>query len=75
MPSIVKRFVIFATADGLILQPHGGWDHNHSVRIDFKVKSIVPHAKVDPETIKYSPHLEIHGIIGKHLLRGTTGDL
>lgn len=67
MPDVVKKLNIFATTDALILQPAGGSDHNNPLRIDFKSKSIAPHLKVEPETFKQSPHLESHGIIGKHL--------
>ncbi len=68
MPGIVRKLIIFTTIDGLVLQPAGGPDHNNPLRIDFKSKSIVPQVKVDPEAFKQSPHLESHGIIGKHVI-------
>jgi hypothetical protein len=67
MPGIVRKFMIFATIDGLILQPPGGWDHQSSLRIDFKTRSIGLSTKAEPETFKESPHLESHGIIGELL--------
>ena len=68
MPGIMRKLTIFATIDALILQPHGGSDHHHSIRIDFKGGSIGQHTKVEPGTFHESPHLESHGIIGKHLV-------
>lgn len=67
MPGIVRKLIIFATTDGLVLQPHGGSDQSNPLRIDFKSRSIGPHVKVQPETFRQSPHLESHGIIGEHL--------
>lgn len=68
MPGILRKLIIFATVDGLILQPLGGWDHHSSLRVDFKDRAIGQHAKVESETWKQRPHLESHGIIGQYLL-------
>jgi hypothetical protein len=65
MPGIVRKLIISATANGLILQPLGGADLHPSLRVDFKSRTIGPHDKVEPDTFKQSPHLESHGIIGK----------
>jgi hypothetical protein len=68
MPAIVKKLAVFATTDGLILQPHGGANPHGSLRIDFKTKSVESLGKVEPETLKQTPRLESHGIIGERLL-------
>jgi hypothetical protein len=67
MPGIVRKLLIFATIDGLILQPHGGWDHDRSIRVDFKSRSIGLCAKEEPDALKENPHLESYGVIGEHL--------
>lgn len=67
MPGVVRKFIIFANSNGLILQPHGGADHRDALQIDFKSSSIVSCEKVEPETFKQSPYLETYGIIGEHL--------
>ncbi len=68
MPGAVRKLVIFTTIDDLILQPAGGQDHNNPLRIDFKSKSIGLHVKGEPEAFRQSPHLESHGVIGKHVI-------
>ena len=65
MPGIVRKLLIFATIDGLIIRPHAGLDHDNSVQVDFKSRSIGPYAKKQVDTSKDSPHLESHGIIGE----------
>lgn len=48
MPGLLRKFVIIAAVDGLILQPHGNGGRNsgnyesQSVRIDYKTNKISP---------------------------------
>jgi hypothetical protein len=67
MPGVVRKLIVFATTDGLILQSYGGTDPNIALRIEFKSRSVGRHARVQPETFKQRPHLESHGIIGEQL--------
>ncbi|KAI1970587.1 hypothetical protein LOZ55_006483 [Ophidiomyces ophidiicola] len=70
MPSLVRKLLIIAAVDGLILQPYGNGTRNNSdagfssLRIDYNSRKIRP----VPLGVKYqdkNPHsLEAHGIIG-----------
>jgi hypothetical protein len=67
MPGIVRKLLIIAAVDSLILQPQGASDNHQSVHINYKSRSIGQHPKVDVDTSKGRLHLESHGIIGQHL--------
>lgn len=72
MPAIFRKLIIFTSTHGLIIQTHGGADHNDCLRIDFKTRTIARHEKVELETFKQSQHLESHGIIGGQLPLSST---
>lgn len=61
MPAIVRKLTIYASIDGLILQPHGGCD---PLEVKFESRSIGSYAKVGSESFKQGQHLESHGLIG-----------
>ena len=66
MLGIVRRVVIFAAVDGLILQAHGPIDHHKLLRIDYRSNKVVscPPSSLPPDHEFVS--LESHGIIGEH---------
>jgi hypothetical protein len=66
MPGLVRKVVILAAVEGLILQAHGAVEHHNSLKIDYQTRSISLLAAVEgvPKT---GPRLEVHGIIGKEL--------
>ena len=66
MPGLVRKLVIFATIDGLILQAHGPVEHHHSLRVDYRTRSITPWKGSHAELHKQPQKLETHGIIGQY---------
>lgn len=72
MPALVRRLLIWAAADGLVLQAHGPSEHHKSVQIDYKSRQLkeLPSTTSTTTTTgdslearKGTP-LESHGIIG-----------
>ncbi|OKL64219.1 hypothetical protein UA08_01020 [Talaromyces atroroseus] len=72
MPSLVRKLVIFAAVDGLILQPNGGAQRNSSsngnsssLQIDYKTRKITSLSQARPEsTARLTPSLEAYGLVG-----------
>ncbi|EED21374.1 SacI domain protein [Talaromyces stipitatus ATCC 10500] len=72
MPSLVRKFVIFATVDGLILQQNDRGQRNSinsnlSVQIDYKTRSITSLSQASSEESNgklTSPYLEAYGLVG-----------
>ena len=64
MPAIVRRLLIWATVDGLVLQAHGPAEQNKSVQIDYNRSQIKEVRDHDADTKKGTP-LEAHGVIGR----------
>jgi hypothetical protein len=76
MPGLVRKLVIIATVDGLILQPsgtgsrNGGGGNNSSngfppLRIAYKTQKITSLSQVQANsTWERSPNLEAHGLVG-----------
>ena len=64
MLGIVRRVVIFAAVDGLILQAHGPIDHHKLLQIDYRSNKVVscPAASLPRDNEFVS--LESHGILG-----------
>lgn len=73
MPGLLRRLIIFAAADGLILQPYGNGSRNNgnaeswSIRIDYKTDRICPLSPSDPSTRRESG-LEVYGLVGMFFL-------
>ena len=66
MPGLVRKLVIFAIADGLILQPYGAqFDQPQALRLEWKTSKLTPWKTTTPEQYKDKPHVESHGIVGK----------
>lgn len=69
MPGLVRKLVIFAIADGLILQPYGAhFEQPQAVRLEWKTSKLTPWKNTTPEQYKDKPHVESHGIVGKSTL-------
>lgn len=70
MPALVRRLLIWAAADGLILQAHGPFEHHKSIHIDYANRQITELPSTgagvgaSAETRRGNP-LEAHGIIGR----------
>ena len=66
MPGIVRRLVIFAIADGLILQPHGShYEQPQALRLEWKTARVTPWKTTAFEQYQDKPYMESHGIVGK----------
>ncbi|KAE8554224.1 hypothetical protein EYB25_002762 [Talaromyces marneffei] len=71
MPSLVRKFVIFAAVDGLILQQNDRGQRNSSngnlsVQIDYKTRKItsLSQARSESSVKSTSPSLEAYGLVG-----------
>ncbi|ETN41680.1 uncharacterized protein HMPREF1541_03616 [Cyphellophora europaea CBS 101466] len=76
---IIRKLLIFASSNGLIVQAHGPVEHHKAVQIDYKSKhvSLCPHDEAADN--RKGVHLEAHGLIGllsiasSHFLIAITG--
>ena len=62
---IIRKLLIFASSNGLIVQAHGPVEHHKAVQIDYKSKhvSLCPHDEAADN--RKGVHLEAHGLIGR----------
>lgn len=69
MPGLVRKILIFAIADGLVLQPlaQKGQHTASSTKISFKDKSIDPILESSGQTENYGEAFEAFGIVGRFL--------
>lgn len=79
MPGLLRKLVIVAAVDGLILHGHGvnGPRHNNgsnneasSIRIDYKTNKITALPASTEESLEDREYLEAYGLVGK--LAGTS---
>lgn len=63
MPGLVRKLVILAAVDGLVLQAHGAVEHHNALKIDYKSREVNVLA-ANEDVSKTGPKLEVHGIIG-----------
>lgn len=82
MPGLLRKFVIIAAVDGLILQPHGNVGRNsgnyepQSVRIDYKTNKISPlPAPASDPAVRKEAGLEAYGLVGKLASSATVSDI
>ena len=63
MTGLVRKVVIVAAAQGLMLQAHGAVEHHNALNIDYKSRGVSLQAAGEgvPKT---GPRLEVHGVIG-----------
>ncbi len=66
---LVRRLLIWATVDGIVLQAHGTTEHHKAIQIDYRSRQIKELQKSDASTRKSAP-LEAHGIIGETTILG-----
>ena len=81
MPGVIRKLLIFAAVDGLILQPYGngsrlnGGGHSHnesssSIRIDYKTSKItsLPTSALSGQNEKSQDvaEIEAYGLVGMH---------
>ncbi|KAF7595312.1 hypothetical protein BBP40_006561 [Aspergillus hancockii] len=70
MPSLLRKLVIFAAVDGLILQfpgngsRHNGSSESSSIRIDYKTSRISPLSAYPADQIEQDSGLEVFGLVG-----------
>ena len=64
MPGLIRKLVIVAAVDGLILQSHSSWDLPQGLLIDYKTRRLSPKLPQPAESYKSNLHLESHGVIG-----------
>ena len=65
MPGITRKIIIFATVNGLILQPSGGWESKKAICVGYGSDPISTQPKIEHEKYKSILHIESHGLIGK----------
>lgn len=68
MPGIVRRVLVYASINGLVLQAHGAVDNHKAIQIDYKTRRITEFPTKDVTHFKKDAALEIHGILGQSLL-------
>ena len=68
MSGLVRKVVIFAALDGLILQPHGLVDHHKLLHIDYKTQALTFSSESQLKQDNNFARLETHGIIGSQLV-------
>ena len=68
MPGFIRRVLIFAAADGVVLQSAGSLESPVAVRIDYKSQKLTSTLSITAEDSSKEPYLESHGIIGKKCL-------
>lgn len=67
MPGLIRKLVIFASKDGLILQSHGT-ENQPSLLIDYKTRKVASQTKSGHDTSVLDAHLESHGILGMEMI-------
>lgn len=65
MPGLVRKVVIVAAVEGLILQAHGAVEHHNALTIDYKSPGVNV-LTANEGVPKTGPRLEVHGIIGNY---------
>lgn len=68
MPGLVRKLLIFAAVDGLVLQPAPPRNHkpatDQAIKLDYKSSRIAPLLKDRREEDTAPSTLEVHGIVG-----------
>jgi hypothetical protein len=73
MPALLRKLVIFAAVDGLILQfpgngpRHNGNNESSSIRIDYSTSRISPLSAYPTDQNERDSGLEVFGLVGKQL--------
>lgn len=78
MPGLLRKLLVFAAVDGLILQPHGNGSRENNnnnntngdypLRIDYKTNKVTPlpnnHISEPSERERKDTGLEVYGLVG-----------
>jgi hypothetical protein len=62
---LIRKLLIFASANGLIIQAHGPVEHHKAVQIAYKSQNVTELSHDEVANNKKSAHLEAHGVIGR----------
>ena len=74
MPGLLRKLIIVATVDGLILHSHSANNPRHgngssnegvSIRIDYKTNEITSLPASIPESLEGRDGLEAYGLVGR----------
>lgn len=74
MPGLLRKLIIVAAVDGLVLHAHGVNGHRHSngsnneassIRIDYKTNKITALPTSASESLEGQEMLEAYGLVGK----------
>jgi hypothetical protein len=72
MPGLVKKLLVFAAVDGLILQPIGGQRNNNvglpTLQIEYKTRRMYTVPQISNLRHKDEARLVSHGVVGECLL-------
>jgi SacI homology domain len=64
MPGLVRKLIICASANGLIIQAHGSIEHHKAIQIDYRSRRIQDCRADEAAKHKSEIQLEAHGLIG-----------
>lgn len=64
---LVRKLLIFASANGLIVQAHGPVEHHKAIQIDYKSRRVSECSHDEANRNRKGAQLEAHGIIGRSL--------
>lgn len=67
MPGIIRKLIIFAAVDGLVLQPlaQRGQRPAPATKIVYKDRSIIPHLNVGDDDASVVNSFESFGVVGR----------
>jgi hypothetical protein len=80
MPGMVRRILIFAAVDGLILQPASPRNHKpttteQAIKVEYKTNVILPVIKERKDEDTALATLDTHGIVGTRQVIHISGPL
>ena len=64
MSATIRRLVIYATVEGLVLHGHSSGDQHRSLRIEYGSQKITEIAKGHESHAQHAGRLEVSGLIG-----------
>lgn len=62
---IIRKLLIFATTNSLVVQAHGPVEHHKAIRIDYGSQRISECPHEEAVQSRRGPQLEVHGLIGR----------
>ena len=67
MPGLIRKLLIYASVNGLVIQAHGSIDHRKAVQIDYSTQRVRDCSAEDASKNKKEVQLEAYGLIGSLL--------